>query len=228
MTAQDKFKELLNSITPIMTGQGFVRKGQKFLLEIDGNVGTLLFFRSPQSTKEQIPFYAHFEMQLQLLAKHLFWLWAGGDHWSKSICSYLPGKHPYGPGVITPDTDIAALIKKLRPALRKGSQELRSYLHDETYRDCLLTEYEAGDAHLESLVQLSALLVAYGPIEYLDEVLTVLKYFAVDKRDLKSHLIRLKRIKPRTEKSNASRVEKIVNKHLKSLTTKSRVKATTR
>jgi hypothetical protein len=200
MDVQDKFKELLKALTPLLKGYGYRRRGQNFYIRRDGNWGVINFQKSQGSTKDKVTFTVNLGIYSEVLAR-FYYKWREGTpptesacHWRERVGFLLPENQDHW-WVIDETTLLPSLAKEFGDILPLAVSEIESYITDEALRDHLLSAGCAGgSSNLGRLEDLSVLVKRYGPFDILDFILAELRNSGVD-HVVEGHIERLKGLK---------------------------------
>ena len=202
MVVQNKFREFLKLVSPLLKGYGFSRRGQNFYVRRAGNWGVINFQKSQSSTQEKVKFTVNLGIYSQVLAK-FYYKWKEGSppresecHWRERVGLLLPENKDHW-WVIDETTLLPSLVKEFGDILPLAVSEIESYITDEALRDHLLSAGCAGgSSNLGRLEDLSVLVKRYGPFDILDFILAELRNSGVD-HVVEGHVERLKGVESR-------------------------------
>jgi hypothetical protein len=207
LDAQEKFKELLKALTPLLKSYGYARRGQNFRRQKGGNWDMLFFQKGKWNTKTELEFTVNLGIFSRAI-DNFYQEWGketppewGYDHWRKRIGSLLPGGRDKW-WVIDASTELPKLIEELKSVLPLAIAEVEKYIRDEDFRDYFLADPHncGGYVNQHRLKCLAVLVTVYGPPEKLPAIFaewracpTYTIYEDV-RQEIESHIERLKQI----------------------------------
>jgi hypothetical protein len=193
-----RYEQLLTELGPVLSEQGFRRRGQRFHLRGGDNWALVEFQKSTKSTREATIFTVNLGVALGRLLT-----FAGVDtarppsidqcHWSERIGFLVGSRDKWW--TIDQATDVGALDEELRREIvDRGVPEIKRLLSEEALKILWLEGRSPGLTDIQRLKHLSVLLKALGPAEQLEPTLRRLEDLSAGKPTagmVKHHIDRL-------------------------------------
>lgn len=167
MTAQDRFKELINSLKPFFKSNNYLKKGSSFYCLKEGNYGLIAFQKSVSSNASQVVFTINMGIYSQLLA-HFFapersklQASLGDCHWTDRVKEHLA---PFNEKWWRIDAKVSVLelSEEVQNHLKKSMAVIEHYISNKKQQSLWLSGKSPGIIPLHRLMYLSVLLKDSG------------------------------------------------------------------
>ncbi|MCB0841418.1 MAG: DUF4304 domain-containing protein [Bacteroidetes bacterium] len=172
----DIFKELINSLTPILKPMGFSKKGNSFYLEAIKNYGVVNFQKSKESTKDIVKFTINFGIYSDVLGRLQYGYNSSAKpeveqcHWRARVGSFMPGSPDYWWNVSTSDNLFGIISNVIETVQSIIVPEINKHLSDEGLINGWMNESYAGTTEIGRFKYLTTLLKAKGDFDILSQV----------------------------------------------------------
>jgi hypothetical protein len=176
MKANDKYKKLIDILTPALKEKGFTKYRHRFYLRIENNWGIIDFQKSTKSTSNSVIFTVNLGIASKRILEKFSQIPEGKkpDIWDcqwQVRLGHVLGINKDLWWTINEETSIDQLSEQLKEyILDYGVPEILKYISDDSLRDLWLSGKSPSLTKIQRLRYLSILLKEIGPQNLLDTI----------------------------------------------------------